>query len=304
MSTTALALPTSGDQGTWTPQEAALVEAAGLVSGRGNQKALAPRPVVEAFLAHCRRTGLDPIARQIYAIERGGKWGIQMSIDGARLVAERSKEYEGQTPVQWTADGITWVDVWLDDSTPPAAARVGVYRTRFREPLYAVATLKAYSAGGPMWSKMPALMLGKCAEALALRKAFPQDLSGLYTSEEMDQASPSTQPREERREVAPEPRYSDEDVQRWVDAAAAAKTVEDLAAIWTEAQGVDALGADVDGVMLGHLLRNLKAAFEAAPAADPNVEDAEVVDETRVETDVAADGWATVDIPKDEGTAA
>src|SRR5699024_5636680 len=108
---------------------------------------------------HCQRTGLDPIARQIYAICRKGRWGIQVSIDGARLIAERSGKYAGQTPVEWTGDGQTWTQVWLDRQ-PPAAARVGVHRSDFREPLYAVANFSAYAAGGPMWDKMPALMMG------------------------------------------------------------------------------------------------------------------------------------------------
>lgn len=188
MSTTAVvALPMTGDSDKWTPTEAALVEAAGLTTGPPNNKRFAPRPVVEAFLLHARRTGLDPIARQIYCIERGGKWGTQVSIDGARLVAERTGQYRGQTPTQWTADGVTWVDVWLSKDNP-AAARVGVYREGFEAPLVTVATWDAYNAGSPIWKKMPALMLGKCAEMLALRKAFPQDLSGLYSTEEMDQA--------------------------------------------------------------------------------------------------------------------
>ena len=185
---TELALPTTGDVSQWNDQEKAIVEAAGLVTkGRNGQQELAPRATVEAFLQHCRRTQLDPIARQIYAICRKGRWGIQISIDGARLIAERSGKYAGQTPVEWTGDGQTWTQVWLDRQ-PPAAARVGVHRSDFREPLYAVANFQAYAAGGPMWDKMPALMIGKCAEMLALRKAFPQDLSGLYSTEEMDQA--------------------------------------------------------------------------------------------------------------------
>lgn len=264
---TELALPTTGDVDQWNDQEKAVVEAAGLVATdrRTNQRELAPRPTVEAFLQHCRRTQLDPIARQIYAIRRwtkgGPQWGIQVSIDGARLIAERSGKYAGQTPVEWTGDGQTWTQVWLDDK-PPAAARVGVHRADFREPLYAVANFQAYDAGGPMWSKMPALMIGKCAEMLALRKAFPQDLSGLYSSEEMDQAGqpqqaaqqPAQQPQQpEQQQPAPaEPQPDEDDVveaevvedepevrpveQQWLDAIAMTPDLDTLRALWAEAQ--------------------------------------------------------------------
>ncbi|WP_181034738.1 phage recombination protein Bet [Clavibacter michiganensis] len=201
---TEVALPTSSDRSQWTPEETALVEAAGLVhtDSQTGAKTLADRPVVAAFLQHCKRTGLDPIARQIYSIARKSKgqlkWQIQVSIDGARLVAERSGQYEGQTTPEYTADGMSWTQVWLADE-PPKAARVGVYRRGFREPLYAVALWDAYVQtnyqGDPseMWKKMGPLMLGKCAEMLALRKAFPQDLSGLYSTEEMDQAGTPVQ---------------------------------------------------------------------------------------------------------------
>jgi phage recombination protein Bet len=204
---------------------------------------------LELFLAVCEKTGLDPFTRQIYLVPRWDKkagretFQVQISIDGARLTAQRSKEYEGQIEPRWCgADGV-WKPVWLSDE-PPSAAAVGVFRRGFREPCVAVALWREYCPVGKdgrptgMWGRMPALMLAKCAEMLALRKGFPAELSGLYSAEEMAQADAdipaieAAKPARKPAKALPEPAV----VEAVVEApAAAAPAVEAVTASVTPA---------------------------------------------------------------------
>ena len=145
------------------------------------------------FLHACQRTGLDPFMKQVYAVKRWDSrqkkevMSIQTGIDGYRLIAERTGKYApGKEPTytydaekrllsstayvkKQTADG-SWHEV-------AATAFYNEYCQRDKE-------------GNPtrFWHTMAHNQLSKCAEALALRKAFPGDLSGIYTQEEMSQA--------------------------------------------------------------------------------------------------------------------
>ena len=164
----------------WTPEQTQLI-ASTIAPGCSNDE-------LRLFAYACQRTGLDPFSKQIYAIKRGGKMTIQAGIDGLRAIAERTGELDGST-TEWCGEDGQWSDVWLS-SKPPAAAKTTIWRKGSSHPFTGVARFADYNAGQGLWSKMPAAMIAKCSEALALRKSFPANLSGVYSTDEMDQAEP------------------------------------------------------------------------------------------------------------------
>lgn len=147
---------------------------------------------LDLFLATCARTGLDPIARQIYALKMegpNGRLSIHVAIDGLRLIAARTGKYAGQDGPYWCGPDGQWKDVWLAKE-PPAAAKVGVKRLGSPELFWGVVTWKEFARFTrdgklmSMWQEKPSHMLAKCAEAAALRKGYPNELSQLHALEE------------------------------------------------------------------------------------------------------------------------
>lgn len=151
---------------------------------------------LQLFLYQCARTGLDPLSRQIYALERRekvddrwvSKMSIQTGIDGLRLIAERTGRYAPgpENTFEYDSAGnlrkaTAYVKKLTADGTwhvVSASAFWGEYVATNRD-------------GVPtrIWKEKGHVMLGKCAESLALRRAFPAEMSGIYTGEEMDKSN-------------------------------------------------------------------------------------------------------------------
>lgn len=130
------------------------------------------------FAHMCARTQLDPFAKQIYPLKHGGRLTTIIGIDGFRLLAERTGKYAPgkDTEFAYNEGKLIGAKVFVKKLTPD-----GTWHE-----VSATAYLDEYNKKSGNWITMPHVMLEKCGEARALRRAFPADFSGLYTKEEME----------------------------------------------------------------------------------------------------------------------
>lgn len=176
---------------------------AGLNTVRGVLAPTLTDDELRLFAMVANRSGLDPFAKQIYAVKRGkgdrAKVTFQTGIDGYRSIAARTGLYDGQDEPEYGPV------CGCGDNRPaghPESATVRVYRKGVGRAIAATAHWHEYKpepgeygTQDGMWVKMPRVMIAKVAEALALRKAFPYDPENrmgigadLYTADEMAQA--------------------------------------------------------------------------------------------------------------------
>jgi len=133
------------------------------------------------FLYRCKHMGLDPLKPgQIHFVKYGSGAGtIVVGIDGFRSKAAATGKHSG------TKRGVI-----RDDAGRCVGAWAEVYRSDWQHPAREEVSLFEYNKGGGNWAKMPETMIKKVAEVAALRMAFPDDLGGVYSDDEMDQAAP------------------------------------------------------------------------------------------------------------------
>jgi phage recombination protein Bet len=247
---------TSSSLALWTPEQTQLI-ATTIAPGCSSDE-------LRLFAYACQRTGLDPFSKQIYAIKRGGKMTIQAGIDGLRAIAERTGELDG-SHTEWCGDDGQWADVWIS-AKPPAAAKTTIWRKGSSHPFIGVARFADYNAGQGLWSKMPAAMIAKCSEALALRKAFPANLSGVYSTDEMEQVEvqPVT--------VTAAPALPAGDAKLFAAGKAAiakAKTMDDLAKVTTRMEARKGDLSDEQNEQLMQLALSREAELTAPAEEDP-----------------------------------
>ena len=130
------------------------------------------QPEFLLFLEHCKATGLNPFKKEVWGIKAGGRLQVMTGINGFLAIANAHPQYDG-------------MEVEVDNDEKPTKATCRVWRKDRKFPAVGVAMLREYAKDTPIWKQMPRVMLTKVAKSIAIREAFPQELNGIYTEEEM-----------------------------------------------------------------------------------------------------------------------
>lgn len=126
------------------------------------------------FVSFAKATGLNPFKKELWFIKSGDKVQMMTGINGFLAIANSHPMFDGmEVSVEENAQGI------------PLKAIAKVYRKDRKFPSVGIAKLSEFAKGTPIWKQMPTVMLTKVAKSIAIREAFPQELNGLYTEEEM-----------------------------------------------------------------------------------------------------------------------
>lgn len=167
------------------------------------------------FMEQCKRSGLDPLLKEAFCVPRSGQHVFQPAEAGMLARAERFPDYKGiQASAVYAEDEII-VDQGKGEVTHrfnPAKRKgqlVGAWARVVREgklPVVVWVDFQGYVQQTPLWSKIPATMIEKCARVSALRKAYPEAFGGLYIAEEMpEETKPSPEAKTGKRAPPPPP---------------------------------------------------------------------------------------------------
>lgn len=162
---------------------------------------------LQTLLAIVKNRNLNPFTKEVYFIKYGSSPAqIVVSKDAFMKRAEQNPNYDG------FESGIVYIDNAGEMKNkrgvllPTGATLVGgwceVYRKDRTRPVYREVELSAYNTGKSWWQKSPGQMIEKVAIVAAVRDSFSEDVGGLYTTEEMDQAMPiDVTPQESQEDV-------------------------------------------------------------------------------------------------------
>ena len=155
---------------------------------------------VMKFMMMCKAQSLNPWLNDAYLVGYDSKDGPSFSLITAHQSflkrAEASSHFDGmESGVIVLRDGE--IKERAGDLLLNGEELVGgwarVHRRDRSVPSYDAVNLKTFDQGRSRWNADKAGMIVKCAEASALRKAFPSTLAALYCREEMDLQHESTE---------------------------------------------------------------------------------------------------------------